>query len=142
VVVNYRPKKDDPYRTRLTVGGDRVNYPRDCGTPTVDLLTVKLLLNSVVSTLNAKCMMIDIKDYYLNTPMSRYEYMRLKLNDLPADFVKHYDLATKVTGDGYVYVEIRRGIYGLPQSRLLVQKLLKKRLNKEGCRQSELTPGF
>ena len=75
VVVNYRPEKDDPYRTRLTVGGDRVNYPGDCGTPTVDLLTVKLLLNSVVSTLNAKFMTIDIKDFYLNTPMSRYEYM-------------------------------------------------------------------
>jgi hypothetical protein len=75
VVVNYRPKKDVPYWTRLTVGGDRVNYPGDCGTPTVDLLMVKLLLNSIVSTLNAKFMTIDIKDFYFNTPMSRYEYM-------------------------------------------------------------------
>ena len=97
VVVNYRPEKDDPYRTRLTVGGDKVNYPGNCGTPTVDLLTVKLLLNSVVSTLNAKFMTIDIKDFYLNTPMSRYEYMRLTLSDLPADFVTQYDLAAKVT---------------------------------------------
>ena len=71
VVVNYRPEKDDPYRTRLTVGGDRVNCPDDCGTPTADLLMVKLLLNSVVSTLNAKFMTINIKDFYLNTPMSR-----------------------------------------------------------------------
>jgi len=129
VVVNYRPEKDDPYQTRLTVGGDRVNYPDDCGTPTVDLLTVKLLLNSVVSTPNAKFMTIDVKDFYLNTPM-------------PADFVKQYDLAAKVTGDGYVYVKIRRGMYGLPLSGLLAHKLLEKRLNKEGYRQSELTPGF
>ena len=134
VVVNYRPEKDDPYRTRLTVGGDRVNYPGDCGTPTVNLLTVKLLLNSVVSTLNAKFMTIDIKDFYLNTPMSRFEYMRLKLSDLPAEFVKQYNLTAKVTADGYVYVEIRRGMYRLPQSGLLAQKLLKKRLNKEGYR--------
>ena len=63
VVVNYRPEKDYPYRTRLTVGGDRVNYPVDCGTPTVDILTVKLLLNSIVSTLNATFMTIDIKDF-------------------------------------------------------------------------------
>ena len=142
VVVNYRPEKDDPYRTRLTVGGDRVNYPHDCGTPTVDLLTVKLLLNSVVSTPGAKFMTIDIKDFYLNTPMSRYEYMRLKLSDLPEDFVKEYNLASKVTKDGYVYVEIRRGMYGLPQSGLLAQQLLEKRLNAEGYHQSELTPGF
>ena len=69
VVVNYRPKKDDPYRTRLTVGGDRLHYPGDCGTPTVDLLTVKLLLNSVISTAGARFMTIDIKDFYLNTLM-------------------------------------------------------------------------
>ena len=69
VVVNYRPEKSDPYRTRLTVGGNLIVYPGDCGTPTVDLLTVKLLLNSVVSTPGAKFMTIDIKDFYLNTPM-------------------------------------------------------------------------
>jgi hypothetical protein len=142
IVVNYRPEKDDPYRTRLTVGGDRVNYPHDCGTPTVDLLTVKLLLNSVISTPGAKFMTIDIKDFYLNTPMPRYEYMRLKLSDLPDDFIKQYNLAAKVTKDGYVYVEIRRGMYGLPQSGLLAQQLLEKRLNAEGYHQSELTPGF
>ena len=27
ICVNYRPKKEDPYRTRLTVGGDRLDYP-------------------------------------------------------------------------------------------------------------------
>ena len=87
-------------------------------------------------------MTIDIKDFYLNTPMSRYEYMRLKLSDLPEDFVKQYNLNSKVTKDGYVYIEIRRGMYGLPQSGLLAQQLLEKRLNKKGYRQSELTPGF
>jgi len=142
VVVNYRPEKADPYRTRLTVGGDRINYPGDCGTPTVDLLTVKLLLNSVISTAGAKFMTIDIKDFYLNTPMSRYEYMRLKLSDLPDDIVQHYNLADKVSPDGYVYVEIRRGMYGLPQAGLIAQQLLEKRLNRAGYRQSKLTPGF
>ena len=50
IVVNYRPEKSDPNRVRLTVGGDRINYPGDCGTPTSDMLTVKLLLNSIIST--------------------------------------------------------------------------------------------
>ena len=123
-------------------GGDRVNYPHDCGTPTADLLTVKFLLNSVISTPGDKFVTIDIKDFYLNTPMPRYEYMRLKLSDLPDDFIKQYNLAAKVTKDGYVYVEIRRGMYRLPQSGLLAQQLLEKRLNAEGYHQSELTPGF
>ena len=39
IVVSYRPKKSDSNCTRLTVGGDRVNYTGDCETPMKDLLT-------------------------------------------------------------------------------------------------------
>ncbi len=63
-----RPEKLDKLnRTRLVVGGNRVHYPGDTGTPTTNLLTVKLLLNSIISTPNAKFMKMDIKDFYLNT---------------------------------------------------------------------------
>jgi hypothetical protein len=69
-----RPKKiDEPNRTRLVAEADRVHYPGDAGTPTADLITVKLLLNSIISTPNAKFMTMDIKDFYLNTPMAWYE---------------------------------------------------------------------
>eukprot|EP00804_Cyclotella_cryptica_P029413 CCRYP_013352-RA/>CCRYP_013352-RA protein AED:0.16 eAED:0.24 QI:0/0/0/1/0.2/0.16/6/0/1158 len=53
IVANYRPEKDDPYRIRLTVGGNRITYPGHCGTPTADMLTTKILLNShLLQTLN------------------------------------------------------------------------------------------
>ena len=81
------PQNSDPNRVRLTVGGDCINYPGDCSTPTADMLTVKLMLNSVISTKGSKFMPIDIKDFYLNTPLSRYEYMRLKITELPQDFI-------------------------------------------------------
>ncbi len=80
--------KKDKYRTRITMGGNLVNYPGDCCTPTADLLAVKLLLNCIISTLNAKFMTIDIKDFYLCTPMSRYEYFRMKLELFPEDIVE------------------------------------------------------
>ena len=73
IVVNYRPEKKGPYHTRLTVGGNQVKYPHDCGMPTVDILTVKLLLNSIISTPRAKFMTLEVKAFYLNTPMPRYE---------------------------------------------------------------------
>ena len=95
VVVDYRPEKSDPYQNQLTVGGNLIAYSGDCGTPTADLLTVKLLLNSIISNLGEKFMTIDIKDFYLNTPMARYEYMRLKLCDIPEEVTKHYDLKKK-----------------------------------------------
>jgi hypothetical protein len=42
-------KIEEPNRTRLVAGGEKVHYPFDAGTPTTDLLTVKLLINSVIS---------------------------------------------------------------------------------------------
>ena len=41
--------------------------------------------------------MIDIKDFYLNTPMKRYEYMRLKMQDIPDKIIKEYKLDQKTS---------------------------------------------
>ena len=114
-----REHKAEKNRTRLTVGGNRINDPDDCGTSTADLLTVKLLLNSVISTKNAKFMMLDIKNFYLNTPLLRYEYLRLRLDNFPEDAIAQYKLKDIVTGDDYVYIEVRKCMYGLPQAGLL-----------------------
>jgi len=61
-VVNYRPEKEEKERFRLVVGGDCVTYDGNAGTPTADLLTIKLVVNSVVSTPNAKYLTLDLKD--------------------------------------------------------------------------------
>eukprot|EP00804_Cyclotella_cryptica_P002793 CCRYP_009348-RA/>CCRYP_009348-RA protein AED:0.05 eAED:0.04 QI:0/0/0/1/1/1/3/0/1214 len=135
-------EKEDPYRIRLTVGGNRITYPGDCGTPTADMLTTKILLNSVISTIGARFMTIDIKDFYLNTPMVRPEYMRLKLSNIPDHIIKLYKLDKLVTTDGYVYVLIQKGMYGLPQAGIIAQQLLEKRLALKGYHQSSITPGF
>ena len=58
--------------------------------------------------------------------------MRLKLTNLPENVIKQYNLESKVTADGWVYVEVRQGIYGLPQACILAQELLEERLNKKG----------
>ena len=71
IVCNYRPEKDDPNRVRITVGGNKINYTGDCGTPTANLLTIKLLFNSVISTPGAKFMTMDISNFYLKTPLKR-----------------------------------------------------------------------
>eukprot|EP00804_Cyclotella_cryptica_P020437 CCRYP_014425-RA/>CCRYP_014425-RA protein AED:0.04 eAED:0.02 QI:0/0/0/1/1/1/2/0/1218 len=141
IVANFRPEKEDPYRIRLTVGGNRINYPGDCGTPTTDMVTVKILLNSVISTPNAKFMTIDIKDFYLMTPMARPEYMRLKLADIPASIIDLYNLQD-LAQDGYVFVRIQKGMYGLPQAGIIAQQLLEQRLQANGYHQSKLNHGF
>ena len=77
------------------MGGDKIKIPIDCGTPTSDLFTVKLLLNSVVLTNGAKFFTLDIKNFYLNTPMERFEYMRLKMKDTPENVIEKYGLKAK-----------------------------------------------
>ena len=141
ICANYRPKKADPNRSRLTVGGDRLNVPGDCGTPTVNMVTVKLHLNSAISK-GARYCTIDLKDFYLMTPMTRPEYMRMKIKDLPEEFVTMYNLTDKATSDGFVYIKIQKGMYGLPQVGILAQELLEQCQNKHGYRQSPITPGL
>ena len=142
ICVNYCPKKDDPNRTRPTVSGNRVNFLGDCGTPNVDMVTVKLRLNSIISTKGTPYCTINLKDVYLMTPMAHPEYMCMKLKDLPKDFLILYNLVDKVTSNGFVYIKIQKGMYGLPQAGILAQELLEKCLNQHGYPQSPLTPGL
>ena len=139
---DYKPNKKEQNRTRLTMGGDRINYPDDCGTPTADMILFKILTNSIISTPNAKCLMIDIKDFYLNTPMKRLEYMRLKLTDIPNEVIEHYNLRELATTDGYIYCEVSKGMYGLPQAGIIAQELLATRLGKHGYYQSKIVNGL
>ena len=82
-VCDIRLAKDNPYRTRLTVGGDKINYPGEVGTPTCELLLAKIFFNSVISTLNARFLTVDISNFYPNTPMTRYEYVWMIIRDIP-----------------------------------------------------------
>ena len=43
IVVAYRRQKLEPHRSRLTVGGDKVNYPIKTSAPTAVLPTIKML---------------------------------------------------------------------------------------------------
>ena len=76
------------------------------------------------------------------TPMTRPEYMCMKIKDLPKEFVTMYKLADKATSDGCVYIKIQKEMFCFPQAGILAQELLEQRLNKHGYCQSPSTPGF
>ncbi len=50
------------------------------------------------------------------------EYVRIKITDIPAEFIEEYKLAG-TDRDGWIYFEIRRGCYGLPQAGILANDL-------------------
>jgi hypothetical protein len=139
IVCNYHPEKKDPHRMCIKMGGNQINYPYK--TPTADIFTIKLLFNSIISTPNAKFMTINIKDFYLMTPMDCYEYFRMKLKLFPQDIINKYALRDKVDADGNVFCEVQHGMYGLPEAGIIAQDLLTKRLHKADYCQSTITPG-
>eukprot|EP00957_Ditylum_brightwellii_P044213 3354904-Ditylum_brightwellii.AAC.1 len=69
------------------VGSDRINYPHDVSTPTADAITAKCVINSTISTPGAKFMCLDIKNFYLGTPMDWYEYMWLPVEIIPEEIM-------------------------------------------------------
>ena len=141
IVCEIRTQKKEVERTRLTVGGNLIDYPDNLRTETADLLTFKILVNSIISTPGAKFLCLDVKNFYLNTPMGRYEYMRLPMNLIPQEIIDKYNLDDIAEG-GFVYCEIRKGMYGLPQAGKLANDLLKTRLAKHGYYPSKITPGL
>jgi hypothetical protein len=106
----------------------------------VEMLVAKMLFNSVISTKGARFMTMDISNFYLMTPLHHPEFIRVKLSNMPDEEIEEYKLREKATINGSVYIKAKRGMYGLPQSRLLANKLLKKQLNKQGYQQSKSVP--
>jgi hypothetical protein len=76
------------------------------------------------------------------TPLHRPKFIHVKLSNIPDEVIEEYKLREKATNNNRVYIKAKQGLYGLLQSGLLANKLLKKRLNKHGYQQSKLVPGL
>ena len=93
---------------------------------------VKILFKITISTLDALFMKVDLKNFYLNIPMNRYEYLWFPINLTPQEIVDMYNLMSKVN-NCFVMCEICRGIYGFPQAGILANKLPQARIAVQGC---------
>jgi hypothetical protein len=112
IVCDYKPHKKEKERVRLTVRGNILDYSGDVATSTADITTFKIPINITLSTDDATMMMMNIKNYYLGTPLPRFEYMKMLLSRFPEEIIKKYNL-NALAVDGWVYIEIRKGMYGL-----------------------------
>ena len=99
--------------------------------------------NSVLSTEGAKyryrC--LDIKNFYLTVPLDRFEYMKMPLALFPSWTKEQYNF-DKLAKNEFVYLEMRRAVWGLPQAGILANKLLRKRLLPHGYYECKHTPGL
>jgi hypothetical protein len=81
----------------------------------------------------------DASNFYLATPLEMFQYMRILIELIPQEFIDLYQLKNKVK-NGFVYCEIMRGMYGLPEAGILANKLLKTRLKEHDYFEVKQTP--
>jgi len=112
----FRPEKEKQHRIRFTAGGNLIQYPGKTSTKAADLTTVKININSTLSTKDARFISFDLANLYLKTH--------------------------KFVHDGYVYFEINKGMYGLPQAGKIANNQLITFLQPHGYRECPITPGL
>ena len=125
-------------RIRGAAGGDHIHFPGDVSARCAGMSDIKILINSVVSD-GANWMSIDIKDFYLGTPMDRPEFMRIPVRMTPNKIMEKYNLQQFVH-NGSVLFQIDKGMYGLPQAGRLAQNRLVSHLDKHGYKQAPHSP--
>ena len=141
-VADIRPQKAEQHRVRMTIGGNLIEYDGDVSSPTGSLTTYKMHCNDVISTPGARALCLDIENYYLNTPLPSPEFMKVHISLIPDEIIQHYHLWDFVDQDGYIYIRLNKGMYGLPQAGILAYNLLVQRLAPYGYAPVRHTPGL
>ena len=95
-ICNVRPQKSEIHRVRLTASGDKLDAYEETSSPTVSLIDAKLHFNSTIydAQNGARHLGLDIKNFYLVAPMdhSKFQYLRVQINDIPPEVLKEYDV--------------------------------------------------
>ena len=115
--------KSEPNRVRITVGGDKLDYLFDAGSPAANLLETKVLINSTIldAPKGARFLTADVKDFFLASPMLHPEYMKVHIRHIPLDIQQRYNIQAKATDNGFVYVRIKKECMDLSKQQFLLR---------------------
>ena len=81
--------------------------------------TAKCVLKNVVSTTGARCILAYIKKFYLNNMLPNPECMRIPLKIIPQEIINAYNLTVLVDDQLWIYMRIKKGMYGLKQAGII-----------------------
>ena len=51
--------------------------------------------NSLLSTPNSKYLIVDVKNFYINSTTNKRNYYKIAINLIPQEIIYKYDLTTK-----------------------------------------------
>jgi hypothetical protein len=79
----------------------------------------------------ARYMCLGIGNFYLTAALKYFEYMQIPLALFPIWIIEQYDLKKQVL-NGFVHLEMKRAVWGLPQAGILANKQLRRKLDPFG----------
>ena len=126
---------------RGTAGGDRLECPCSCATPTASVTLVKCHLNAVVSE-NAHFGTLDITDHHLgaDVPTDDAQPLKTHLDNCPSSLLGELGLSPFLQTDRhdktFVCADVVKTVPGLKNSGLLSQNRLIRHLSTCGCHQT------
>ena len=103
LVASIHTNKTETHRVSITLGGDVIDYPGSTSIDTYSLTTTSILLNSVISNLDAIFTTLEIKHFYYNNPLNRFEYVWMALLDIPEEVIMQYH-PEKLASHGWIYI--------------------------------------
>jgi hypothetical protein len=139
IVVDYRPEKDEPWRTRITAGGNLLKYDGITTAHTASMETIKCHINSIISDKNARAATADISNMYLCSDLPESEYVRFHRSTIPQSIIDKYNI--EFDGD-YAYAKINKAWYGLKQAGKIAHDDIVNRLAAAGYVKSTLIEGY
>ena len=126
-------------RVRGNIGGNLLkDYTGPTSAQVAALETIRLLLNAIVSE-GAFFMCIDIKDYYLGTPLLDPEFITISLKHIPLNIQTKYNLQELAHNEN-VIMRLGSTVYGLTSAGRLSQDRLIAHLAENGYHQANNTP--
>jgi hypothetical protein len=95
-------QKEEKCHTRMTLGGNLVDYPGDVSMGMAEMETIKILLSSVVSTPGATFCSADVTNFNLNTPMDQEDNVHIHISLIPNEIIQEYKLHELLDSKGHV----------------------------------------
>ena len=141
IVCKLKLEKEEKEGTRLTVGVNLMDFTGNLSIPTASVTTEKCKLNGVVSTPGAKFLLDDIKKN-LNNISPYPEFMHIPLKIIRQEIVDGYNLDTLVNNQGWIYMHMDKGMYGLKQAGIIDNQELVKHMDPFGYHPVHHTPGL
>ena len=113
--MQYITKKTKTHKIILTAGENLIDYPGVVSTPTSDLTTMKIHVNSPISDVKSRYMCMDVKYFNINNQMDRDEYIMIQIVMKPQEFAYKYNIKEKLH-NGYIFLRVTKGNVWTPPS--------------------------